>query len=469
MSTAAVILAAGKGTRFKSELPKVLHRAAGRTMLRHVLEAVRPLGCSQVVVVVGHGRDQVVEELDGAGVGGVSTVVQEQQLGTGHAVQVAMPALDEDVDRVLVLPGDTPLITAEALQELLAPDHDVQLLSGVLDDASGYGRIVRDDDDAVRAIVEHRDATAEQREIGEFNAGMYVFERSLLAEALEDLDTDNDQGERYITDVVAIARDRGATVGATVVDAELVAGVNDRVQLEEVSEVLRRRRMAELGRDGVTFLDPSSTWVDVDVRVGRDTVVLPNTMLERGTVIGEGCEVGPNSRLLQTEVGDGATVTMSHCEQAVIGDGAEVGPFAHLRPGTVLNTSSKAGAFTQLKKATLGEGAKVPHLAYVGDAEVGARANVACGVITVNYDGYDKHRTVIGEDAFVGCDTALVAPVTVGDRSYIGAGSVITEDVPADALALARSRQTTKEQWAAERRAARMAGADEEAEGPGHH
>lgn len=457
MSTAAVILAAGKGTRFKSELPKVLHRAAGRTLLRHVLEAVRPLGCTQVVVVVGHGRDQVTEELAAAGIDEVTTVVQEQQLGTGHAVEMAMPSLADDVERVLVLPGDTPLVTTEALQALLAPDDDIELLSGVLDDAAGYGRILRDEAGHVSAIVEHRDATAEQRAIGEFNAGMYVFDRALLSGALNDLDTDNDQGERYLTDVVAIARDRGAAVGATVVDADVVAGVNDRVQLAEVSSVLRHRRLAELGRDGVTILDPGSTWVDVDVQVGRDTVVLPNTMLEHGTVIGEGCEIGPNSRLLRTEVGDGATVTMSHCEEAVIGDHASVGPFAHLRPGTVLGTSSKAGAFTQLKQATLGEGAKVPHLAYVGDAEIGARANLACGVITVNYDGHDKHRTTVGEDAFVGCDTALVAPVAVGARSYIGAGSVITDDVPADALALARSRQVVKEGWAAERRAERHA------------
>lgn len=452
MSTAAVILAAGKGTRFKSELPKVLHRAAGRTLLRHVLEAVRPLGCSQVVVVVGHGRDQVTDELAAAGIDEVRTVVQEQQLGTGHAVEMAMPVLDDDVDRVLVLPGDTPLITPGALEQLLEPDHDVELLSGVLDDAAGYGRIIRDDVGAVQAIVEHRDATEAQRAIGEFNAGMYVFDRSLLAGALNDLDTDNDQGERYLTDVVAIARDRGAAVGATIVDAELVAGVNDRVQLAEVSGVLRRRRLEELGRDGVTILDPTTTWVDVDVKVGRDTVVLPNTMLEHGTVVGEGCEIGPNTRLVRTEVADGATVQMSYCDQAVVGPGATVGPFAHLRPGTVMGASSKAGAFTQLKKATLGEGAKVPHLAYVGDAEIGARANLACGVITVNYDGRDKHRTVVGEDAFVGCDTALVAPVTVGDRAYIGAGSVITDDVPADALAIARSRQTVKEGWAAERR-----------------
>lgn len=452
MSTAAVILAAGKGTRFRSELPKVLHPAAGRTLLRHVVEAVRPLDCSQVVVVVGHGRDEVTADLDQTGLDHVSTVVQEQQLGTGHAVEVAMPALDDDVDRVLVLPGDTPLITADALEALLAPDHDVELLSGVLEDASGYGRVLRDRDGGVQAIVEHRDATAEQREIGEFNAGMYVFDRALLAAGLAELDSDNDQGERYLTDVVAFARAEGASVGATVVDAELVAGVNDRVQLAEVSAVLRQRRMDELGRAGVTILDPASTWVDVDVEVGPDTVVLPNTMLERGTVVGSGCEVGPNSRLLATEVGDGATVHMSYCEDAVVGPGASVGPFAHLRPGTVLGPASKAGAFTQLKQATLGEGAKVPHLAYVGDAEVGARANLACGVITVNYDGQRKHRTVVGEDAFVGCDTALVAPVTVGDRAFIAAGSVITDDVPADALAIARSRQQVKEGWAVARR-----------------
>jgi bifunctional UDP-N-acetylglucosamine pyrophosphorylase/glucosamine-1-phosphate N-acetyltransferase len=402
--------------------------------------------------VVGHGRDEVIAELAAAGVDEITTVVQEKQLGTGHAVETAMPVLADDVDRVLVLPGDTPLITAEALATLVAADEDVVLLSGVLDDAAGYGRIVRDAQGAVIGIVEHRDATEEQLAIGEFNAGMYVFERSLLAGALNDLDTDNDQGERYLTDVISIARDRGASVGAAIVDAELVAGVNDRVQLAEVSDVLRHRRLAELGRDGVTVLDPGSTWVDVDVQVGRDTVLLPGTMLEHGTTVGERCEIGPNSRLVATEVGDDATVTASHCREAVVGDRATVGPFAHLRPGTVLGAATKAGAFTEIKQATLGEGAKVPHLAYVGDAEIGARANLACGVITVNYDGQDKHRTVVGEDAFIGCDTSLVAPVTVGDGAYVAAGSVITQDVPADALAIARSRQTVKDGWAARRR-----------------
>lgn len=452
MSTAAIVLAAGQGTRFRSELPKVLHRAAGRTLLRHVLEAVRPLDLAQVVVVVGHGRERVVDEVDAAGVPGTATAVQEQQLGTGHAVEAALPVLAEDVDRVLVLPGDTPLVTSDALAQLLADDARVALLSGVLDDASGYGRVVRDDDGRVLGIVEHRDATAQQRAIGEFNAGMYVFDRRALTDALAELDTDNDQGERYLTDVVGIARARGVAVTATPVDAELVAGVNDRVQLAEVSAVLRRRHLEGLMRDGVTVLAPSSTFVDVDVRIGRDTVVYPGTVLEGGTVVGAECEIGPDTRLVGCEVADGATVTASHGERATIGEGAAVGPFAHLRPGTVLGAATKAGAFTQLKNATLGDGAKVPHLAYVGDAEVGARANVACGVITVNYDGREKHRTTIGEDAFVGCDTALVAPVTIGEGAYVAAGSTITDDVPADALAIARSRQTVKDGWAAARR-----------------
>ena len=447
MPTAAIILAAGKGTRFKSELPKVLHRAAGRTMIRHVLEAVRPLDLAQVVVVVGHGRELVEEEATSIGLPHVATAVQEQQLGTGHAVEMAMPSLHDDVDRVVVLPGDTPLITGDALAQLLAVEADVALLSGIVEDAAGYGRIVRDDEGRVSGIVEHRDATPEQRAIGEFNAGMYVFDRALLEGALDDLDTDNDQGELYVTDVVGIARERGASVEATAVDADLVAGVNDRVQLADVSAVLRRRHLESLMADGVTVLDPASTWVDVDVSIGRDAVVYPGCVIEAGTTIGEGATVGPHTRLVACEVAEGASVVQSHCEQAVVGRGATVGPFAHLRPGTVLGTDTKAGAFTQLKKATIGDGSKVPHLAYVGDATVGEGANLACGVITVNYDGTDKHRTVVEDGAFVGCDVALVAPVTIGRNAYVAAGSVVTEDVPAEALAIARSRQTVKDGW----------------------
>jgi bifunctional UDP-N-acetylglucosamine pyrophosphorylase/glucosamine-1-phosphate N-acetyltransferase len=453
VSTAAVILAAGKGTRFKSDLPKVLHRAAGRTLLRHVLEAVRPLGLAQVIVVVGHQRELVEAEAASVGLDNIRAVVQEQQLGTGHAAEMAIPMLGDDVDRVLVLAGDTPLITTEALIKLLAAESEVTLLSGIVDDAGAYGRIIRGDDGAVEAIVEAKDATEMQLRVGEFNAGMYVFDRTLLVSALSGLDSDNAQGERYLTDVVVIARERGVTVDAVPVAVELVAGVNDRVQLAEVAAVLRARHLTALGYAGVTVVDPASTWVDVDVQIGPETVLLPGTMLEAGTVIGAGCEIGPHSRLVACAVADGATVTATHAREAIIGAGATVGPFAHLRPGTVLGVDTKAGAFTELKNTTLGDRSKVPHLAYVGDTTVGEDANLACGVITVNYDGAVKSRTIVEDGAFVGCDTALVAPVTVGKGAYVAAGSVITEDVPADALAVARSRQTTKLGWAAARRA----------------
>lgn len=451
MSTAAVVLAAGKGTRFRSDLPKVLHRAAGRSLLGHVLESLRPHGLAQVVVVVGHGREQVEAEVAALDLPGASTVVQEQQLGTGHATEVALPALAHDVDRVVVLPGDAPLLTHDALAALLADRAAVAMLTTELDDPTGYGRVLRGDGDGVVGIVEQKDADEDQRAVREVNAGMYAFDRRLLADALTRVGDDNAQGERYLTDVVGIAVAGGAAVTAHVVAAAAVAGVNDRVQLAEAARVLRTRHLEKLARDGVTVVDPAATWVDVDVSVGPETVLHPGTLLESGTRVGARCEVGPHTRLVACEVGDDATVTMSHCERAVVGDGADVGPFAHLRAGTVLGSDTKAGAFTQLKQATLGDRSKVPHLAYVGDATIGQDVNLACGTITVNYDGTTKHHTVVQDGAFVGCDVALVAPVTIGARSYVAAGSVVTEDVPADALAIARSRQVVKPGWVAAR------------------
>jgi bifunctional UDP-N-acetylglucosamine pyrophosphorylase/glucosamine-1-phosphate N-acetyltransferase len=451
--TAAVVLAAGKGTRFHSELPKVLHRAAGRSLLRHVLEALRPHELAQVVVVVGHGREQVEAEAAAAGMDRVVGVHQEHQLGTGHATEVALAALGPDVDRVVVLPGDAPLLTADAVGDLLVLDAPVGMLTTVLDDPTGYGRVLRDGaGGSVTGIVEQRDASDEQLAVHEVNAGMYVFDRALLTSALGGVTTDNAQAERYLTDVVGIAVAGGAAVAAAVVAADVVAGVNDRAQLAEAATVLRRRHLTRLLHDGVTVVDPAATWVDVDVTVGRDTVLLPGTMLERGTRVGASCEVGPNSRLVACEVGDGATVTASHATEAVVGAGATVGPFAHLRPGTRLGVDTKAGAFTELKQVTLGDRSKVPHLAYLGDAEVGRDVNIACGVITVNYDGRTKSRTVVGDGAFVGCDSSLVAPVTIGAGAYVAAGSVVTDDVPDDALAIARSRQVVKPGWAAARR-----------------
>ncbi|GGI03709.1 bifunctional UDP-N-acetylglucosamine diphosphorylase/glucosamine-1-phosphate N-acetyltransferase GlmU [Egicoccus halophilus] len=453
--TAAVVLAAGKGTRFRSDLAKVLHRAAGRTLVGAVLEALRPLGLGQVVVVVGHQADDVAAAVDAAGIPGLTTALQAEQHGTGHAVQIAMPALADDVERVLILPGDTPLLTADTLQQLLAAadGRAAALLTARLADPTGYGRVLRDPDGAVTGIVEHRDADPRQRAVDEINAGMYVVAREPLTRALGRLDADNDQGELYLTDVIGILAGDGEPVAAVVTDEDEVAGVNDRRQLADAAAVLRRRHLDHLMTDvGVSVTDPATTYVDVDVEVGRDAVLLPGTILEAGTRVGERAVVGPHTHLTGCEVGADATVHSTRGSDAIIGMGATVGPYTHLRPGTRLGVKSKAGAFVETKNADIGDGAKVPHLAYLGDATVGERANIACGVITVNYDGVGKHHTTIEDGAFVGCDTMLVAPVTVGAGAFVAAGSTLTDDVPADALAIARARQVNKEGWAARRR-----------------
>jgi bifunctional UDP-N-acetylglucosamine pyrophosphorylase / glucosamine-1-phosphate N-acetyltransferase len=453
---AAVVLAAGKGTRFRSDLAKVLHRAAGRTLVGHVLEALRPLDLAQVIVVVGHQAEDVRAEVEASGVPGVTTVLQAEQRGTGHAVQQAVPALAEGIERVLVLPGDTPLLTAPTLAQLLdaSEGRAAAMLTAELDDPSGYGRVLRTDAGTVAGIVEHRDATDDELAVREINAGMYLVDRPLLEDGLARLDDDNDQGELYLTDIVGFLTGDGHAVAAVVVDEDEVAGVNDRRQLADAAAVLHRRHLDHLMAEvGVTVVDPTSTHVDVDVEVGRDTVLLPGTLLEAGTRIGERATIGPNSHLTACDVGDDAVVHSTRGESAVIGAGADVGPFTHLRPGTDLGPRTKAGAFVQTKNATVGEGSKLPHLAYVGDATVGEGVNIACGVVTVNYDGRTKSHTTIEDGAFVGCDTMLVAPLTIGAGAYVAAGSTITDDVPDGALAIARARQTVKEGWAAERRA----------------
>lgn len=454
--TAAVVLAAGRGTRFRSATPKVLHPAAGRSLLGHVLGALAPLGLERVLVVVSPDGADVEDEVaawDARMAQPVTTVVQPQQLGTGDALDVALRALPDDVDRVLVLPGDTPLLRPETLAALLAVDPELPLgmLTTVLDEPDGYGRVLRDADGAVVGIVENRDADAAQRRITEVNAGMYVLDRAVVQPLVAALGSDNAQGERYLTDVVAALAASGPGAGAVAAPAAEVAGVNDRVQLAAAAGVLRRRHLHDLMRAGVSVVDPDHTYVDVDVTVGAESVLLPGTILEGTTSIGERATIGPSSHLTDCSVGDDAVVHSTRADGASIGEGVDVGPFAHLRPGTRIDDGARVGAFVQTKNATIGAGAKLPHLAYVGDAEVGAGANVACGVVTVNYDGREKHRTVIGEGAFIGCGTMLVAPVTIGQRAFIGAGSTITEDVPSEALAIARARQVTKEGRAAGR------------------
>ena len=450
----AVILAAGKGTRFKSDLAKVLHRAAGRSLLGHVLEAVRPLGCGQVVVVVGHQAAAVEAEATGAGIPQLSTVVQEEQNGTGHALQTAMPAIRDDIRQVLVLPGDTPLLLADTLRGLLsaAPDdHAGALLTTEPDDPTGYGRVIREHGDVTR-VVEQTDATEDELAVREVNAGMYVFARDGLTTALAELDADNAQGEIYLTDVVErLVADGGRVAGFTAPTDE-VAGVNDRRQLAAAAAVLRTRALDALMVDGVTVVDPATTYLDVNVEVGPDTVIEPGCLLRSGTRIGAGATIGPNCDLGDTLVEEGAQVTYTVARGASIGPQASVGPFTYLRPGTRLETRAKAGGFVEMKKSTIGEGSKVPHLSYIGDATVGRDVNVGAGTITCNYDGFDKHATTIGDGAFIGSDTMLVAPVNVGAGAVTGAGSAITEDVPDDALAVERNEQRVKEGWAAARR-----------------
>ncbi len=452
---AVVVLAAGEGTRMRSSrTPKVLHELLGRSMLGHVLVANRALQPEHLVVVVGHAREQVaahVAEVDPA----ARTVVQEPQNGTGHAVQIALAALPELTGTVLVVLGDAPLLTARTLRDLVAA-HDgaaTTVLTARLDDPTGYGRVVRDADGAVTAIVEHRDADDATRAVTEINSGVFAFDAARLREALGQLRTDNAQGELYLTDVVALHRKAGHQVRAHVAgDALETMGVNDRVQLSEARRLLRDRVVAQHQRDGVTVVDPATTWIDTAVLLEPDVTLHPGCQLHGATTVAAGAAVGPDTTLVDTEVGPDATVLRAHCVNAVVGEGATVGPYTYLRPGTRLGKHSKAGGFVEIKASTLGEGSKVPHLSYVGDAVIGDRSNIGAATVVVNYDGRDKHRTRIGDDVRIGSDTMLVAPVTVGDGAYTAAGSVITDDVPAGALGVGRARQRNIDGWVARKR-----------------
>ncbi len=458
MSLTAVILAAGQGTRFRSRRAKVLHPAAGRSMLRWVLEAVRPLECERIVVVVGHQADEVRTELGSAGLQNLVTVEQAEQRGTGHALRVAAEAGALDAaETVLVLPGDAPLLRPEPLQALLAAQHGesaslATLLTTELANPTGYGRVLRDEAGSVSAIVEERDATPEERTVREVGVSIYAFQRVPLTAALARLRADNAQGEEYLTDTVALLRAEGR-VGAVRAEPEDVTGVNDRAALSAAAAVLRGRLLNDVMLAGATVMDPGATWIEAGVRVEPDAVILPGVLLEGATRIGAGAVVGPHCRLVDTQVAEGAEVTFTVARGAVIGPGAQVGPFASLRPGTVLDAGAKAGTFVEMKNSHLGAGAKAPHLAYVGDATVGERANLGAGTITANYDGFTKSRTEVGARARVGSDTVLVAPVHVGEDAYTGAGSVISDDVPAGALAVERSQQRTVEGYAARKRA----------------
>ncbi|MDQ0684330.1 MULTISPECIES: bifunctional UDP-N-acetylglucosamine diphosphorylase/glucosamine-1-phosphate N-acetyltransferase GlmU [Streptomyces] len=455
---AVVVLAAGEGTRMKSAIPKVLHELCGRSLVGHVLAAARELDPENLVVVVGHAREKVtahLAEVDAA----VRTAVQEEQNGTGHAVRMGLEQLGGGVDgTVVVVCGDTPLLTGATLAELAATHHAdgnaVTVLSAEVPDATGYGRIVRDEaSGAVTAIVEHKDADDAVLSIREINSGVFAFDGQLLADALKKVRTDNSQGEEYLTDVLGILREAGHRVGASVAaDHREIAGINNRVQLSEARRILNDRLLTAAMLSGVTVIDPATTWVDVTVTFERDAVVHPGTQLHGSTHIGEGAEVGPNSRLTDTVVGAGARVDNTVSNDSEIGAGASVGPFAYLRPGTRLGTKSKIGTFVEAKNASLGEGTKVPHLSYVGDATIGEYSNIGAASVFVNYDGESKHHTTVGSHCKTGSDNMFVAPVTVGDGAYTAAGSVITKDVPPGSLAVARGQQRNIEGWVARKR-----------------
>ncbi|MBV2356775.1 bifunctional UDP-N-acetylglucosamine diphosphorylase/glucosamine-1-phosphate N-acetyltransferase GlmU [Streptomyces sp. J2-1] len=455
---AVVVLAAGEGTRMKSATPKVLHAICGRSLVGHVLAASRELDPENLVVVVGHAREQVTEHLTATDPA-VRTAVQERQNGTGHAVRIALEELGGSVEgTVVVVCGDTPLLTADTLKALAAAHgadgNAVTVLTAEVPDATGYGRIVRDaESGAVTAIVEHKDASAEQLALREINSGVFAFDGPLLADALKKVRTNNSQGEEYLTDVLGILREAGHRVGASVAgDHREIAGINNRVQLAEARRILNDRLLTRAMLDGVTVIDPATTWVDVTVTFGQDAVVHPGTQLTGATRLAEGAEVGPNSRLHDTGVGAGARVDNTVSDGARIGAGASVGPYAYLRPGTRLGAGAKVGTYVETKNAAIGEGTKVPHLSYVGDATIGDHTNIGAASVFVNYDGENKHHTTVGSYCKTGSDNMFVAPVTVGDGAYTAAGSVITKDVPAGSLAVARGQQRNIEGWVARKR-----------------
>ncbi|MFI0088556.1 bifunctional UDP-N-acetylglucosamine diphosphorylase/glucosamine-1-phosphate N-acetyltransferase GlmU [Streptomyces bobili] len=455
---AVVVLAAGEGTRMKSAIPKVLHDICGLSLVGHVLAASRELDPEHLVVVVGHAREKVtahLAEVDPA----VRTAVQEEQNGTGHAVRMGLEQLGGGIDgTVVVVCGDTPLLTGATLAQLAATHHAdgnaVTVLTAEVPDATGYGRIVRDEaSGAVTGIVEHKDASEAQRAIREINSGVFAFDGQLLAKALKQVRTDNSQGEEYLTDVLGILREAGHRVGASVAaDHREIAGINNRVQLAEARRILNDRLLTAAMLAGVTVVDPATTWVDVAVTFEQDAVVLPGTQLLGATRLAEGAVVGPNTRLKDTTVGAGARVDNTVADGAEVGPQASVGPYAYLRPGTRLGVKSKVGTYVETKNAVIGEGTKVPHLSYVGDATIGEYSNIGAASVFVNYDGEHKHHTTVGSHCKTGSDNMFVAPVTVGDGAYTAAGSVITKDVPPGSLAVARGQQRNIEGWVARKR-----------------
>ncbi|HYF81930.1 MAG TPA: bifunctional UDP-N-acetylglucosamine diphosphorylase/glucosamine-1-phosphate N-acetyltransferase GlmU [Clostridia bacterium] len=448
-SITSVILAAGEGKRMYSKVPKVLHKVCGAPMVEHVINCARKLGDAEPVVVIGHGADQVSKAISG-----VKFVMQEKQLGTGHAVmQAEKYIIDGDI---LILYGDTPLLKPETLMDMheihRAEGYSATILTSDMEDPTGYGRIVRNGENLVEAIVEEKDADRSTKLIKEINSGIYFFNGKELREALKYLNNNNAQGEYYLTDVIGIMRKKGLLIGAyKIKDTEDIMGVNNRYQLNEVNEIMRGRIAKRLMLEGVTIIDPKNTYIETSVKIERDVTIYPGCILEGETLIQEDAVIGPNTRIKGGKIGKGVSVQYSIVLESSIGEGTSVGPFAYIRPGNKIGKHARIGDFVEMKNSNFGDHSKASHLTYVGDGDVGSNVNLGCGVVFVNYDGKNKNRTYVGDNSFIGCNANLIAPVRINTNSYIAAGTTVTKEVPQDSLAIGRVRQENKEGWVVER------------------
>lgn len=446
----AVILAAGQGTRMKSEKAKVLHELAGRPMISHLVDRLTALDFKQIITIIGHEADAVKEELAGR----TDFAFQAEQLGTAHAVQTAAPLLAGKTGNTLVLAGDTPLITTESFEKLIQTHEEeaakATILTACVDDPTNYGRIIREADGSVKKIVEEKDANAEEKAVQEINTGTFIFDNESLLQALKKVDNHNAQGEYYLPDVIEILKAEGETVAAyALTDPREALGINDRQALSQGHAIFYQRQNERFMAAGVTMLDPQTVYIEADVEIGPDTVIEPDVQILAGSRIGKNCHLGSGTIIRHSRLADGVSVRSSEIEESEVGAGSDIGPNAHLRPHSILHEQVHIGNFVEIKKAEIGAGTKIGHLTYVGDATIGKRVNVSCGVIFCNYDGVEKAHSSIGDDAFIGSNVNIVSPVTVADKVFIAAGSTVTEDVPSEAMAIARARQTNKpDYWA---------------------
>lgn len=448
MYKSAVVLAAGKGKRMKSDLPKVLHKVCGKEMINQVIDTLKNCDIDDIDLVIGNGSEQVKKATQDRI---VTYSIQEKQLGTGHALMSAKSFLNGKNGIVAVFTGDAPLITEDTVRNFLKfheeGNYKATILTAIVDDASGYGRIIRNENSEVEKIVEHKDCTEDELKVNEINSGMYCFDIEELMNNLDKLENNNSQGEYYLTDIIELLKEKGCKVGAISVDSNEIKGVNSRVQLSEADEVLRFRINNKHMENGVTIIDPKSTYIGLDVEIHKDTVIYPGNVLEGKTVIKEGCVLYPNSRIKDSVIGSEVTIQSSVILESHIGKNTTVGPFAYIRPESKIGESVRIGDFVEVKKSTIGNNTKVSHLTYIGDAEIGSGCNFGCGTVVVNYDGKHKNKTIVGNNSFIGCNTNLVSPVEVEDNTYIAAGSTITKKVPEGSLAIERAKQVNIKGW----------------------